>query len=137
MGIGESDNLDDGSYNIDSDTINNFISVVDSSRGVLYLQTLVDKINNYVELNIDKINRFHLSIPLMFQSANLLQGLAEVSIRKRKIMHEGHDFAPLGNYWNTNYVTEDIVKKVITQHMVIMLKLITEMELLQPMLILE
>ena len=116
MGIGGSDNLDDGSYNIDSDTINNFISLVDSINRVLSLQTLsYDKINDYVELNIDKINRIPFIYPVDVSECKFTSGfgMRNHPIRKRKIMHEGHDFAPLENYWNTKvYATADgIVKK--------------------------
>tara|TARA_Y100000768_G_scaffold52358_1_gene34431 strand:- start:1382 stop:2308 length:927 start_codon:yes stop_codon:yes gene_type:complete len=117
MGVGGGANdLDDGSYDIDSEKINNFVSIVDSLFRVSALQALsYERINDYVEVNIDKINRIPFMYPVDVSECKFTSGfgMRNHPIRNRKIMHEGHDFAPLENYWNTKvFATADgVVKK--------------------------
>ena len=104
MGIGGgSDNLDEGSsYNPDNRDIDNFVSLVDSLFRVSSLQGLsYEKINDYVDANLEKINRIPFIYPVDVSECKFTSGfgMRNHPIRKRQIMHEGHDFAPLENFW--------------------------------------
>ena len=116
MGTGGANDSDDESSLLNDPGVEVFVSLVDSLDRVSSLQQLsYKKINNYVDANLDKILKIPFAYPVDVLKCKFTSGfgMRDHPIRNRKIMHEGHDFAPLEDYWKTKvHATADgVVKK--------------------------
>lgn len=116
MGTGGANDSDDESSLFEDQGIEAFVSLVDSLDRVSSLQQLsYKKINNYVDANLDKIRKIPFTYPVDVSECKFTSGfgMRDHPIHNKKTMHEGHDFAPLEDYWRTSvYATADgVVRK--------------------------
>ena len=112
MGIGGKNDLDDGSdLDDEGDNVDRFVGLVDSLRRVSVLQKIsYNKIDDHVGRNIGKILRTPFVYPVDVDECKFTSGFGERihPITKKRHMHDGHDFAPIDDYYTTKvYATAD------------------------------